>query len=190
MATMEARKPRAGGIALRWISRAGPSASDRGARVSPIPCTISRGEQRQSRRRRTRRRVKLDRPHQQLAEGRAEGEAEVEAEGVVAERLAHPARRREVGERGEGRDEEGGLRDAEHQAEGDDRGRVSTNAVSSMATAHSSAPPRSSGRRPQVSESRPANGRRTRAETANAPKASPAPAVSEPTGPVTYSGSA
>ena len=64
-------------------------------------------------------------------------------------------------------------------------GNESTNADRVMATAQSTAPPNSSGRRPQESDNRPAKGRNTSAETAKTPNASPAPAGSEPTGPVT-----
>ena len=66
--------------------------------------------------------------------------------------------------------------------------RLSAYAVPSIPTALISAPPTSNGRRPLVSASRPAMGRRSSAETAKAPNASPAPDLSEPTGPVTQSG--
>ena len=63
-------------------------------------------------------------------------------------------------------------------------------AVSPTPSAHSSAPASITGRRPTRSDQRPTKGRQTSAVIANDPTASPAPASSEPIGPVTNSGSA
>ena len=59
---------------------------------------------------------------QDLGQRRPEGDAEIEAERVVAQRLPHPRRRREVGEQREAGHEERRLGDALHQPYADDEG--------------------------------------------------------------------
>ncbi len=173
MATTEARKPRPGG------DRPAVDQPRRSVGFSPGNPGLAdgaghRGGEQGEPRGEVPGAVEAGRPHQRLTQRRAEREAQVEAQRVVAQRLADPARRRQVGERGDRRDEERRLGDAEDQPESDDRRAKSRPRGQHMATAQSSAPPTSSGRRPCVSLSRPANGRSTSAETANAPNASPA----------------
>ena len=117
-------------------------------------------------------------------------QAEIEAERVVTNSLSHPARWCQVDERSNGGDEESGFCYSKQQAQQHNRHESFGVRRSSIPKALISAPPTSNGRRPRVSAKRPATGRRIRAETAKAPNASPAPDLSEPTGPVTQSGRA
>ena len=58
---------------------------------------------------------------QELAEERADRQAGVRRQREEADRLAPASRRRHVGHRGRGRDEEHRLADARHQAQADER---------------------------------------------------------------------
>ena len=117
IAASEVKKPIAGGTDFQWISRAGPSTLARGDRVSAIPMLPAIAI-----------RARAAPPDQaatypivfnNLTQRWTEGKAKVEPERVVAECLTHPARWREVGQGGEGGDEERSLRDPQHQTQGD-----------------------------------------------------------------------
>ena len=120
MATTEAKKPRAGAIARQWTSGGG-SVGGRPRGTGSRRCPGRRAASRARPRGDVPGGGEAARPHQGLPQRRAEREAEVETQRVVAERLADPVRRREVGERGDRRHKEGRLRDPKCQPECDDR---------------------------------------------------------------------
>ena len=186
MASSEAKNPSPGGIACRWISVGGRSSHPGEPECRRCRARPAR-RPRPSRRPRPRSagsRPDVDRTRRAGVPGRDR----CRGRGSVTQGLPEPGRRSEVGQRRERRHEEAASATPRSSRSATTASRRVREGDSASARAAINAPPSRSGRRPQVSLNRPANGRRTSAVIANAPNASPAPASFEPSGPVTQSG--
>ena len=116
-----------------------------------------------------------------LAERGTERQAAVDRDRPVADRLTPALDRREIGDHRAGPDEERGLADAAQHADREQEPRFDDEHVQHSRQRHDQRRADDTRiRRPNRSPSRPANGRRRTAPTANAPTAMPTRASSPP----------